>query len=305
MAKIVIAGEMLIDMISQEYVDDLGIAEKFERHFGGSPANIAANLRDLGIESILISRVGDDPMGHALINNAKLRNLDVENIQIDPIRPTTFVVVSKSKSTPQFIPLRGADTSIEMPELDKVFDNSSFFHFSSWPISYKKSRETIMKMKNYALEANIKICFDPNYRRVLWENGKDGSKFVKDILKDIFLSKPSGDDAFHIFGSMNEMEYIDNFHKLGVKNIVLTLGKEGALVSDGKKTKRFKALAKHVVDTTGAGDGFWAGMYYALTNGGDVFEAAKLGSAVAAFRVERVGNGDPLSKKIIEKEFLS
>lgn len=304
MAKVLIVGEMLIDMVSQEYVDDLGLADKFERHFGGSPANIAVNLSDLGVEAVLISRVGDDPMGKALVDNAKKRHLETKYIQIDPTKPTTFVIVSKSKSTPQFIPLRGADTSIEMPA-HSIFDGAKFFHFSSWPISHKRSRKTILNMIDYALEKDIKICFDPNYRKVLWENGKDGSRFIKKILSNVFLSKPSEDDAFHIFGTMNDTEYVKKFHAYGVKNVVLTLGKDGAIVSDGKKTKKLKSLARHVIDTTGAGDGFWSGMYYVLTNGGDIFEAAEFGSAVAAFRVERFGIDEKIDKELIKREFLS
>ncbi|MGC8545162.1 carbohydrate kinase family protein [Athalassotoga sp.] len=304
MSKVLIVGEMLIDMVSQEYVDDLGWADKFERHFGGSPANIAVNLSDLGVKATLVSRIGNDPMGKALVDNAKKRGLETKYIQTDPTKPTTFVIVSKSKLTPQFIPLRGADTSIEMPELS-LFDGVEFFHFSSWPISHRKSRKTILDMIEYAHEKNVKICFDPNYRKVLWENGGDGSRFVKKMLADVFLSKPSEDDAFHIFGSMDEMAYVKKFHAYGVKNVVLTLGKDGAVVSDGKRLKRFNSLARHVVDTTGAGDGFWSGMYYVLTNGGDIFEAAQFGSAVAAFRVERFGIDERIDKEFIKKEFLS
>lgn len=304
MAKVLIAGEMLIDMISQEYVDDLGMADIFERHFGGSPANIAANLCDLGIDVVLVSRVGDDPMGHALLKNAKRRNLDTKYVQMDSVRPTTFVVVSKSKSTPQFIPLRGADTALERPDFG-VFDGVDFFHFSSWPISYRRSRKAILEMVEYALKKGIKVCFDPNYRRVLWENGRDGSTFVKKIMKDVFLCKPSEDDAFHIFGSMGENEYVKKFHEYGVENVVLTLGKDGAIVSDGKRVKRLKSLARHVINTTGAGDGFWSGMYFVLSNGGDIFEAAQFGSAVAAFRVESFGSNERIDKEFIKKEFFS
>lgn len=160
-------------------------------------------------------------------------------------------------------------------------------------------------MIEYAHEKNVKICFDPNYRKVLWENGRDGSRFVKKMLANVFLSKPSEDDAFHIFGPMDETAYVKKFHAYGVKNVVLTLGKDGAIVSDGKRLKRFNSFARHVVDTTGAGDGFWSGMYYVLTNGGDIFEAAQFGSAVAAFRVERFGIDEKIDKEFIKKEFLS
>ncbi|BBJ28575.1 carbohydrate kinase family protein [Athalassotoga saccharophila] len=303
MGKIVIAGEMLIDMITTDYVDDLGKAETFTRHFGGSPANIAINLADLGIKSKIVSRVGNDPVGHALIDHAKSRNLDTRYIQIDSLRPTTFVIVSKSKSTPQFLALRGAETALEMPPID-IFDDASYFHFSSWPISYKKSRKTIFEMVEYASDKGIKICFDPNYRKVLWENGADGRRTLKSIFKYIFLAKPSNDDAFHIFGSMNEMEYIKAFHRFGVENVVLTLGKDGAIISNGKRSQILSSVAKTVVNTTGAGDAFWSGMYYAMMNGADIFEAAKFGNATAAFRIGCQSPDSPLDKGKIERDFL-
>lgn len=121
-----------------------------------------------------------------------------------------------------------------------------------------------------------------------------GSGFVKEILRDTFLVKPSEDDAFHIFGEMTVDGYIRAFHGCGAENVVLTLGKKGVVVSDGKRTGEFPTVARKVVDTTGAGDAFWSGMYLALLNGKDVFEAAKLGSVVAAFRVETVGSDDPI-----------
>ncbi len=303
MGKIVIAGEMLIDMITTDYVDDLGKAENFTRHFGGSPANIAFNLADLGIESKIVSRVGNDPVGHALIDHAKNRNVDTRYIQIDTSKPTTFVIVSKSKSTPQFLALRGAETALEMPPLN-IFEGASYFHFSSWPISYKRSRKALFGMIEHASDRGIKICFDPNYRRVLWENGLDGRRTVKSVFKYVFLVKPSNDDAFHIFGSMNEMGYIKAFHKLGVENVVLTLGKDGAIISNGKRSQNLPSAAKTVVNTTGAGDAFWSGMYYAMINGADVFEAAKFGNAAAAFRLGCQSPDSPLDKERIERDFL-
>ncbi len=304
MNDVAIAGELLIDMVSLRYVSSLSAAERFERHFGGSPGNIALNLKDMGLSPILISRVGRDPFGEFIIRKLTSRGVDTSRIQMDPINSTTFVMVSKSRETPEFLPLRGADNHLELPgDVENIFEKVGFFHFSSWPISKEPSRRTTLKMLSVARKKGVKICFDPNYRRILWENGEDGSGFVKGILKDTFLAKPSEDDARHIFGEMTAEGHIRAFHECGSKNVVLTLGKKGVVVSDGKRIEGFPSVAKRVVDTTGAGDAFWSGMYFALSNGKDVFEAARIGSVVAAFRVETVGSDEqiPAMEKLVSK----
>lgn len=293
--NILIIGELLIDLITKEYTKNIAEAELFEKHFGGSAANIAMNLSDLGFSPIFLSKVGDDPFGKFIVEKLKSRGMDIGNIQIDPINHTSFVLVSKSKETPHFLPLRGADYHLQLPsDIEKFVRSASVLHFSSWPISRKPSRTAVLKILSLAKKWNVKICFDPNYRDILWESGEDGISFIKNIMKDVFLLKPSIDDAKCLLGNMTEEEYIQAFHHLGVKNVVLTLGKDGVLVSDRTKTKKFPSFARHVVDTTGAGDAFWAGMYSSLLRGRDIFESAKIGSAASAFRVESVGSDAPL-----------
>ncbi len=293
--KILIVGELLIDLISTNYVKELSEAKNFERRFGGSPGNIALNLADMGLHPTILSRVGRDPFGKSILENLRTRGVNVENIQLDSVNPTSFVLISKSRETPQFFPLRGADKYLQIPEnIDDLVKNCSILHFSSWSISQEPARATTLKLIDMAKRAGAKICFDPNYRRVLWENKQDGTPFVKDILKDVFLLKPSRDDAFNICGEMKDEDYVRTFHNLGVKNVVMTLGKDGVVVSDGKKMKHFPSLAKHVVDTTGAGDAFWAGMYYSISRERNIFEAAKVGNAVSAFRLENIGTNSPL-----------
>jgi fructokinase len=83
------------------------------------------------------------------------------------------------------------------------------------------------------------------------------------------------------------------------------MGKDGALVSDGKRIQHQKTVSQVVVDTTGAGDGFWSGVYCGLLNHQDIFTAAKWGSAVAAFRLRTIGSDLPLpSMEVIKSEFL-
>lgn len=297
LVKILIVGELLIDLISADHEEELAKVKFFEKHFGGSPGNVASNLADMGFNPIILSRVGNDPFGKSIVKNLQMRGVNVENVQIDPLNPTSFVLVSKSEENPQFFPLRGADQHLQIPQnIGSLMENCSILHFSSWPLSHEPARTAMLKILDMAKKFNVKICFDPNYRRILWENRLDGTFLVKSVIKDVFLLKPSKDDAFNIFGEMKNMDYVQAFHALGAKNVIMTLGKEGVIVSNGEKMKHFSSLAKDVVDSTGAGDAFWAGMYYSILKGENIFEAAKIGTVMSAFKLENAGVISPIPK---------
>lgn len=306
MKKVVLLGEALIDFLSEDYSESLSAVNHFIKYAGGSPANITANLLNLGERAVLITRIGDDPFGDYLKNRFIEKGIDTTFVQIDKEKSTSMVFVAKSKGNPKFLPFRSADCFIEKPkDIAQLLKDTSFFHISSWSISHHPSRKTVFSILDDIKDTNTKLCFDPNFRRILWEKNEDPMQILKDILKKTYLCKPSDDDAFHIFGSMQNEEYVEAFHKLGAQNVILTMGKDGALVSNGKKLVHQKTVSQVVVDTTGAGDGFWSGVYCGLLNDQDIFTAAKWGSAVAAFRLRTIGSDLPLpSMEVIKSEFL-
>jgi fructokinase len=296
LSKIVVIGELLVDMISTEYVDDLASASTFSRYFAGSPGNLALNLADLKFETYLLARVGDDSFGKAHIKYLSDRGVKTDFVQVDPEWCTSFILISRSKGTPLFLPLRQADYRIMLPtNLNELLNNAVFIHLTAWPLSREPSRSTTLRIIEEARKMGISICFDPNYRKKFWESGHDGVYFIKEnVLNGVFLSKPSLDDVYNMFGKMEPEQAVTLFHDNGVQNVVLSLGEKGAIVSDGSKMRHIPTLARFVIDTTGAGDGFWSGMYFALSQNLDIFTAASFGSAIAAHRVESSAKNDPL-----------
>lgn len=281
-------GEILIDMISADY-DESFESNTYHKFFGGSPANIVMNVKKLGIRSLLASAVGKDGLGMFLINHLHNAGIDTTGIQqVDD--STSMVVVTKSKSTPIPIFYRGADYQLTYnPELDKALKNSKIVHFSCWPISMMPTRHTVEIVMEEARKNNILVCFDPNYHPMIWKKGEDGIEYVKSIIRMVDIIKPSEDDAERLFGKDTPENQIEKFLSLGAKLVIMTLGKNGAFVSNGSETLRLGTLAINVVDTTGAGDAFWSGFYTAIIKGYTIREALHLGFAVSAYKVQYTG----------------
>ncbi|MDX1667760.1 MAG: PfkB family carbohydrate kinase, partial [Saprospiraceae bacterium] len=78
---IICAGELLIDLISEEFKDSLDEAELFRRLPGGSPANLCMNMSRLGNRALLVSTVGNDEMGHFLIEYVCSLGVDCRHIR--------------------------------------------------------------------------------------------------------------------------------------------------------------------------------------------------------------------------------
>ena len=281
-------GELLVDMISDDYDAD-NSCNKYSRYFGGSPANITMNIKRLGGNPIISASVGNDRLGEFLINNLKKNNINTDFIN-KVNNSTSMVLVTKSKETPLPIFYRSADYNLEYNEdIGSILKNSKIVHFSCWPISQKKSRKVIEKVIEEARKNNVLIGFDPNYHEMIWEEGHDGIEYIKNLIGKLDIIKPSEVDAERIFGPDTPENHVDKFIQCGAKLVILTLGKDGAIVSNGTETIKFKTLATEVVDTTGAGDAFWGGFYTALTSNYPLKEALNIGFATSAFKLKNVG----------------
>lgn len=281
-------GELLVDMISDDYDAD-NSCNKYSRYFGGSPANITMNIKRLGGNPIISASVGNDRLGEFLINNLKKNNINTDFIN-KVNNSTSMVLVTKSKETPLPIFYRSADYNLEYNEdIGSILKNSKIVHFSCWPISQKKSRKVIEKVIEEARKNNVLIGFDPNYHEMIWEEGHDGIEYIKSLIGKVDIIKPSEVDAERIFGPDTPENHVDKFIQCGAKLVIMTLGKDGAIVSNGTETIKFKTLATEVVDTTGAGDAFWGGFYTALTSNYPLKEALNIGFATSAFKLRHVG----------------
>ena len=281
-------GELLVDMISDDYDAD-NSCNKYSRYFGGSPANITMNIKRLGGNPIISASVGNDRLGEFLINNLKKNNINTEFIN-KVNNSTSMVLVTKSKETPLPIFYRSADYNLEYnSQIDLILKNSKIVHFSCWPISQSKSRKMIERVIEEARKNNVLIGFDPNYHEMIWEEGHDGIEYIKNLIGKVDIIKPSEVDAERIFGPDTPENHVNKFIECGAKLVIMTLGKYGAIVSDGTKTIKFNTLATEVIDTTGAGDAFWGGFYTAITSNYTLKEALNIGFATSAFKLKHVG----------------
>jgi fructokinase len=286
---ILAVGEMLIDMVS-ELEDDAVNSGVYHRLYGGAAANLALNAKKLGLRPAVVSAVGKDGFGDYLIRTLAAEGIPTDLVQRVEMATTSMVVVTKSRTRPVPIFYRGADHRLSWrPDLEEAVRQSSIVHFTCWPISMPDSRATVERVLERARAEGALVGFDPNYHPSIWNRGEDGAAYVRSVIGRVDVIKPSEDDAARLFGEDTPENQLAKFLELGPRLVILTLGKDGALVSNGSETVRLDSVAEEVVDATGAGDAFWSGFYAGLLHRLTVHEALKLGMETSACKLKQLG----------------
>jgi len=290
-------GETLIDLISDTEQGSLLDSRAFLMYPGGEAANVALNVARLGGSAALVARVGDDSFAAFLRHHLVAAGVNTSYLCTTPSTPTTLVVVTRHRTTPDFAVYRGADAQMLPDDMPlSLLSTTSLVHTSAFALSREPSRSTVLDFMVQAHNAGCLISFDPNYHPRLWEMNYDPLSVFKNIYPYVSLTKPSLDDCTRLFGAGQTPEvYASHFLELGAKNVVLTLGNAGVLLANAEGTSYHSASQVEVVDVTGAGDSFWAGMLLATLDGYSVSNAVRVGQAVAAIKIQQVG---PLSQMI-------
>jgi len=282
---IVLIGEILLDKITNEQ------SEITNEVLGGSSTNVAMNIKKLGHQPLLFATVGNDEIGIKLLTELKKNKIDISNINVIK-KETSVVEVNNSSATPLPKFVRGADYNIVFSDkLEHELSNTKIFHFSYWPLSEEPSKSTVLKAIEFANTHDIIIGFDPNYHIGLNSKKSISINELKEVMKKVDIIKPSLDDSKRLFGEgFSNLDYLKMYQKLGIKLIVLTIGKDGLIVSFEGEVFELPSFAKDIVDVTGAGDAFWSGLYSGILNGESIGVSLKLGLACSAYNLKEVGS---------------
>lgn len=268
-------GELLIDFVAENQGSDLSRAREFTKKAGGAPANVACAISRLQGRSHFIGAVGRDPLGTFLLRTLEEEGVDITLAQRSKGSFTTLAFVSISKNGERdFVFSRGADRDLKYDRIIQQNFAGNLVHFGAATCHLGGSLEE--SYNHYLFDAIARdafISFDPNYRIDLW-NGKT-EVFVKKCLSYVeraHLCKFSEEESLLLSGADRIEAACDRFHEIGAGIVMVTLGKEGALVSHLGKKKVVRSHKVNAVDTTGAGDAFIGCMLYQIAALGDPFD---------------------------------
>lgn len=248
---------------------------------GGAPFNVAYHLKKLGLEPIVISRIGKDARGVGLLNKLGSCDIDVKHIQIDELHETGWVHARQISNTEMEYDIvqpvawdfiEWFDTYIEW------LSSCQYLVYGSLASRNSVSRNTLYKL----LDIPVKKVLDINLRPPHYDK-----KRLEYLLKKADILKLNESELDHISGWMgyyNSFEYsaLKIQEKYNIPTIITTLGSKGAMVIEEGLVYHHPGLSVRVSDTIGSGDSFLAGLLSQLINGADVPSALQFSCALGA-----------------------
>ena len=292
MKKILCIGDLALDVISQlkepiNYGNDT--ASRISSHPGGQAANVATWITRTHSKAQLVARVGNDPVGFALISDLDKYGVEHMNLMHSG-RPTGVVVILvDSNGERTMFPDNGANADLEVSDLPPL-DDVDGVYVSGYALLDFRSREAVLSMIAKIKAAGKPIYFDPTTTGAMKIVSRDEVLSWVSLMDGILLNS---EEALYL-GDAKDVETAEKNLTAYTPLVVIKLGSRGAMAVHNDIVAKVSAVTTNVVDTTGAGDSFAAGFIPKWLETNDLEAALSAGTALAAKCVATVGARPPL-----------
>ncbi len=292
--KVVVVGDAMLDVYLVGEVDRVSpeapvpvVTVRASRHGLGGAANVAANVAALGADCRLVAVVGEDQRGESV--RAELDDLKLNSsfLVTDAGRPTT----SKTRVVARGQQMLRIDEEIEdqisakvMEKLGRALERALEDADALLIEDYNKGTlvpQMIERGMTIAKKRSVPIVVDPKFKNFF---AYRGATVFKPNVRELELAMGAALDLAHPDALPAVLE------RLGVHNLLLTLGAEGMILVDkDRQVTRIAAMARQVFDVSGAGDTVTAWVGTALAAGASVREAAHIANFAAGIEVGKAG----------------
>lgn len=286
-SDVLVIGSNMIDLIS--YIDRMPVegetveAPDFQMGFGGKGANQAVAATRLGSKVSFISMVGNDAFGQQQLDNFKNNHINITGVGVGTKSSGAAPIFVDKSSDNRILIIKGANNELTPEVLDKYAD-------------LIKNTKIIVLQQEIPLETNYHaIDLANQYHIPILLNPAPANKDldINHVTKVDFFSPNETELATLTGMPTNDMDEIKkaahHMIKLGVKNMLITLGSKGVLWVNESTSQLIKAIKVNAVDTTGAGDSFIGSFAHYYASGDDIPTAIKHANQYAAVTVTRRG----------------
>jgi fructokinase len=307
--SVVCFGELLIDFVALESGVSVGEASGFKKAPGGAPANVAVAVARLGVSSAFLGQVGDDPFGHHLAGVLKADKVDVSGLRFSTQARTALAFVAlTAEGDRSFVFYRQPSADMLMRPEDvklEVLDGGRILHFGSITLIHEPSRSATLAAIQAARAKGMLISYDPNLRLALWPNADAARAGMLEGLNFAHIVKISEEEVEFLTGAND----IAPLWRPDMQVMAVTRGEHGSSIHTRTQQVDLPGFDVATVDTTGAGDGFMAGLLVKMLEYSDRFEAhlaesGRFANAVGAITTTQRGAIPSLPTRTQVEAFL-
>ena len=288
--KIAVVGSTNIDVVS--YIDkvpeggETRAAQNFHTAHGGKGANQAVAAAKLGANVLMVSAVGNDLFGKGALENFKQNKIDTSCVSVVEGATGEATIIVEASGQNRILIYKGANDKLTPELLAKSYD--ALKQCGLIVLQLEIPLETVYAAIDFANKNKIPILLNP-------------APAVKDLSIEMACKcdfvVPNETELGILTGmSINSHEEIKAAATFllnkGLKNIIVTMGSQGALWLAPDREEFIPARKVQAVDSTGAGDSFIGCFVEHYSKTGDVIESMKRASQYATLSVTKKGTQD-------------
>lgn len=287
MSKIVVIGSSNTDLVvNTDRAPEGGetvLGNGFVVNHGGKGANQAVAVSRIGGKVSFISKVGNDTFGSQMRRHYEDEGMDVSYVFVDALAPSgVALIIVDGNAENRIVVAPGANGNLTEEDIDKA------------RLAVEKSEFVLLQLEIPMTSVEYAVRMAASLGKKVIVNPAPACALSEELLRDVYLITPNETEAGILTGitiadNASALKAAEALFRLGVQNVVITLGEKGALVYNDEISMFVPAHRVKAVDTTAAGDVFNGALAVALSEGSTLPDAARFACAASAISVTRMG----------------
>ncbi|MTI60386.1 MAG: sugar kinase [Firmicutes bacterium] len=324
--KVVTFGEIMLRLTPPE-LKRIVQTDRFNVIYGGGEANVSVSLANYGLDAYFVSKVPENPVGQAALNDLRRYGVNTDYIARGGDRLGIYYCENGASQRPSNVVYDRAysaiaEASADDFDWDEIFADVEWFHTTGiTPALSENMSEITLQAVKAAKEHGVKVSCDLNYRAKLWTKERAGQVMSK-VMEYVDVCIANEEDAEMVFGIKSGSDItsgdinVDGFKDVAqqlIDRFDLELVGSHLRIShsasdndwlvvlyDGSEFVKSNQYSIHIVDRVGGGDSFAGGLIYSRLTDKSLQESAEFGAAASCLKQSIPGDFNQVSVQEVE-----
>jgi sugar/nucleoside kinase (ribokinase family) len=277
--------EFLKQLLGGEFGDLGAIETKTNTAAGGSAANTAFGITQLGGKAGLCGKVANDTFGTIYIEDMKKCGVYFNEKRVEGMTGTCIILISEDAQRTMLTCLAVSSEIAEEDIDEKLLKNSKHLYLEGYLFDSDVATHTILKAIDIAKNNNVGVALSASDPFCV-ERHKE--QFLQLIMDDVDLLFANAEEAKALTGSEDLEKAIKTLGRW-CKHVAVTDGANGSTLCFNRELLKIAPFPVTPLDTTGAGDSYAAGLLFGLTHGFSLETSGRIASFFSSRVVSKMG----------------
>ena len=285
--KILVIGSANTDMVIKTnhfpLPGETVLGGRFIMNPGGKGANQAIAATRLGSQVTFITKLGNDIFGQQALQQFLKEGVNANYVVTDPDNPSGVALITvDEKGENTIVVAPGSNGTLNHEDVEKAEE------------AFKEAEIILLQLEIPLPTVVFAAELATRYQKKVILNPAPAAPLPEELYPHLFMITPNRSEAEALSGVQikdlaSAEKAAEKIHQKGVRNVVITLGTQGALAYTGTDAKLLPAPKVMAVDTTAAGDVFNGALAVGISEGMPLPAAVEFANQAAAISVTRMG----------------